>query len=136
VTRTNAAEFKRVRGDDPIVDNKAGEVSSHSARHTTADPFPPSVLFVFARSSSTDSRGGSRLRHSADKKRTIKFHVHASVSIDGTFDRWDATLTFTSRDVTTGVLHTRIQADSVDTGSIIKNNTLKGADFFDVRRNP
>ena len=58
------------------------------------------------------------------------------MAIEGTFDRWDATLTFASRDVTTGVLDTRIQADSVDTGSSIKNNTLKGKDFFDVKQNP
>ena len=69
-------------------------------------------------------------------KSTIKFHVRASVAIEGTFDRWEATLTFASRDVTTGVLDTRIQADSVDTGSSIKNNTLKGKDFFDVKQNP
>jgi len=62
--------------------------------------------------------------------------VQASLAIDGTFDRWHATLTFASRDVTTGVLDIKIQADSVDTGSSIKNNTLKSEDFFDVKRNP
>ncbi len=34
----------------------------------------------------------------------IKFDVEASVSIVGTFDKWDAALTFTSPDVSTGVL--------------------------------
>lgn len=53
----------------------------------------------------------------------------------GTFDKWDATLTFTSTDVTTGVLDIKIQADSVDTGSM-KNGKLKGKDFFDVKQNP
>jgi polyisoprenoid-binding protein YceI len=67
---------------------------------------------------------------------TVKFHVQASIAIEGTFDNWDATLTFASRDVTTAVLEARIQADSVDTGSSIKNNTLKGSDFFDVKDNP
>jgi polyisoprenoid-binding protein YceI len=67
---------------------------------------------------------------------TIKFHVNASVVIEGTFDRWDATLRFASRNATTGVLNIRVQADSVDTGSSIKNNTLKGKDFFDARQNP
>jgi polyisoprenoid-binding protein YceI len=67
---------------------------------------------------------------------TIKFHVNASVAIEGTFDRWEATLRFASRNVTTGILSIRVQADSVDTGSRIKNNTLKGTDFFDVRQNP
>ena len=66
----------------------------------------------------------------------IKFDVEASVAIKGTFDRWDATLTFTSPDVTTGVLDIKIQADSVDTGSSVKNGKLKGKDFFDVKRNP
>jgi polyisoprenoid-binding protein YceI len=67
---------------------------------------------------------------------TVKFKVNASVAIGGAFDRWDASLTFSSRDVTTGVLNIRVQADSVDTGSSLKNNTLKGSDFFDVNRNP
>jgi polyisoprenoid-binding protein YceI len=69
-------------------------------------------------------------------KSTIRFDVNASVAIEGTFDKWDATLRFASRDVRTGVLDIRIQADSVDTGSGIKNNTLKGKDFFDVSHNP
>jgi polyisoprenoid-binding protein YceI len=33
-------------------------------------------------------------------------------------------------------LNIRVQADSVDTGSGIKNDTLRGKDFFDVRQNP
>jgi polyisoprenoid-binding protein YceI len=67
---------------------------------------------------------------------SVKFAVEASVSIEGTFDRWEATLTFKSPDVTTGVLDVKIQADSVDTGSSLKNRTLKGTDFFDVEQNP
>jgi polyisoprenoid-binding protein YceI len=66
----------------------------------------------------------------------IKFDVEASVDIAGTFDKWDATLTFASTDVTSGVLDIKIQADSVDTGSGMKNGKLKGKDFFDVKRNP
>ena len=67
---------------------------------------------------------------------TIKFSVKASVPIDGTFDKWDATLTFTSTDVTTGVLDIKIQAASVNTGSGMKNDKLKSDDFFDVKNNP
>lgn len=58
------------------------------------------------------------------------------MAITGTFNKWDATLTFTSTDVTTGVLDIKIQADSVDTGSGMKNGKLKGDDFFDVKDNP
>jgi polyisoprenoid-binding protein YceI len=67
---------------------------------------------------------------------TIKFHVKSSTTISGKFDKWDATLVFTSPDETTAVLEIKIQADSVDTGSGMKNNKLKGKDFFDVEQNP
>lgn len=66
----------------------------------------------------------------------IKFDVKASVHIAGKFDKWDASLTFTSPDETTGVLEIKIRADSVDTGSGMKNGKLKGKDFFDVEKNP
>ena len=67
---------------------------------------------------------------------SIKFHVKSSTTIAGKFDDWDATLTFTSPDETTGVLTIKIQAASVDTGSSLKNGKLKGKDLFDVERNP
>jgi polyisoprenoid-binding protein YceI len=67
---------------------------------------------------------------------SIKFNVKASVPIGGTFDQWNATLTFTSTDVTTGVLDVEIQAASVDTGSGMKDSKLKSSDFFDVDNNP
>src|SRR5277367_5319398 len=67
---------------------------------------------------------------------TIKFDVKASVPITGNFAKWDATLTFPSTDVTSGVLDIKIQAASVDTGSSMKNNKLKSTDFFDVEQNP
>jgi polyisoprenoid-binding protein YceI len=67
---------------------------------------------------------------------SIKFNVKASVPIAGTFDKWDATLTFTSPDVTTGVFDVKIQAASVDTGSGLKDGKLKSSDFFDVDNNP
>jgi len=66
----------------------------------------------------------------------INFHVKASVKIAGKFDKWDATLAFTSPDETTGVLEIKIQAASVNTGSGMKNSKLKSKDFFDVEQNP
>jgi polyisoprenoid-binding protein YceI len=72
----------------------------------------------------------------APEHSSIKFHVKASVTIAGKFDKWDATLTFDSPDETTGVLDIKIQADSVDTGSGMKNSKLKGKDFFAVEQNP
>lgn len=67
---------------------------------------------------------------------SINFHVKASVKIAGKFDKWDAALTFTSPDETTGVLEIKIEAASVDTGSGMKNRKLKGEDFFSVEQNP
>src|SRR6266849_2095007 len=67
---------------------------------------------------------------------SIKFFVKASVAIQGTFDKWDATLTFTSPDVSTGVLDIKIQAATVNTGSGLKDGKLKGKDFFNVKQDP
>ena len=67
---------------------------------------------------------------------SIKFSVKASIAIAGKFDKWDATLTFQSPDVTTGVLEIEIQTGSVDTGSGMKNGKLKSKDFFDADNNP
>ena len=67
---------------------------------------------------------------------TIKFGVEASVSIQGTFKKWDATLKYTSTAVESGVLDIIIYADSVDTGSGMKDGKLKGKDFFNVKDDP
>jgi polyisoprenoid-binding protein YceI len=67
---------------------------------------------------------------------TIKFNVKASVALVGTFEKWDSTLAFTSTDVSTGVMDIKIQADSVSTGSGMKDGKLKSKDFFDVKQNP
>ena len=67
---------------------------------------------------------------------SIKFNVKASVAIEGTFDKWDATLTYPSTDIATGVLDVKIQADSVNTGSGMKDGKLKSKAFFDVKQDP
>jgi len=67
---------------------------------------------------------------------TIKFGVDSSVAIKGSFEKWDASMKFSSPEVTSGVLDIEIQADSVDTGSSMKNNKLKSKDFFNVKESP
>jgi polyisoprenoid-binding protein YceI len=67
---------------------------------------------------------------------SVNFSVKASVALEGKFDKWDATLTYPSTDVTTGVLDIKIQADSVNTGSGVKDGKLKSKDFFDVEQDP
>lgn len=67
---------------------------------------------------------------------TIKFGVESSVPIKGTFDKWNASMKFSSTDVRSGVLDIEIQADSVNTGSGMKDNKLKGKDFFNAKDSP
>ncbi len=67
---------------------------------------------------------------------TIKFYVKSSVDIEGHFDKWDATLIFTSPQLSTGVLDIKIQAASVNTGSGMKDGKLKSKDFFNVEHDP
>jgi len=67
---------------------------------------------------------------------SIKFFVKASVALEGNFDKWDATLTYTSPALSTGVLEIKIQAASVNTGSGMKDDKLKSKDFFDVKKDP
>jgi len=69
-------------------------------------------------------------------KSMIKFAVKASVAIEGTFQKWDATFTVTSTAVDSGVVDIKIQADSVNTGSGMKDGKLKSKDFFDVAQDP
>lgn len=94
------------------------------------------ALILFASIAQAQSPAGVPVFKITPLDSKIKFDVDASVAIEGTFDKWDATLTFASTDVTTGALNIEIQAGSVDTGSGMKNNKLKGKDFFDVKANP
>jgi polyisoprenoid-binding protein YceI len=94
------------------------------------------LSFVLLALVPTLSRAQAPVFEIAPVSSTIRFDVKASVDIAGKFDKWDASLTFTSPDETTGVLQITIQAASVDTGSGMKNGKLKGKDFFDVENNP
>ena len=67
---------------------------------------------------------------------TIKFGVDSSASIKGVFDKWNAVVTFSSRDVRSAAIDIEIEADSVSTGSHVKDNKLKSKDFFNVRESP
>ena len=66
----------------------------------------------------------------------VTFYVKSSVNLEGAFEKWDATLVFTSTDASTGVLDIEIQAGSVKSGSESKDKKLKGEHCFDVEKNP
>jgi polyisoprenoid-binding protein YceI len=67
---------------------------------------------------------------------TVQFSVKASVALEGKFNKWEATLTFPSTDATAGVLDIKIHADSVSTGSGMKDDKLKSKDFFNAKDDP
>src|SRR6201997_3712648 len=67
---------------------------------------------------------------------SIKFGVDSSVSIQGVFEKWNASIKFSSRDVRSAMLDIEIEAASVNTGSHMKDNKLKGKDFFNAKESP
>ena len=67
---------------------------------------------------------------------SIKFGVESSVSIKGVFEKWNASIKFSSRDIRSAVLDIEIEADSVNTGNHVKDNKLKGQDFFNAKESP
>ena len=66
----------------------------------------------------------------------ITFYVKSSVKLEGGFEKWDASLVFTSTEASTGVLDIKIQADSVNSGNKSKDEKLKGEHCFDVAKDP
>ena len=67
---------------------------------------------------------------------SVHFSVKASVALEGKFEKWEATLKFPSTDGTTGVLDIKIHADSVNTGSGMKDDKLRSKDFFNAKDDP
>jgi polyisoprenoid-binding protein YceI len=96
------------------------------------------MLFVFTAlaAAQTPAATGVPIFQFDKTKSSIGFNVKASVAIAGKFDKWDASITFTSPDVTTGVLDIKCEAASVNTGSGMKDGKLKGADFFNAAQDP
>jgi polyisoprenoid-binding protein YceI len=66
----------------------------------------------------------------------ISFYVKASIALTGDFRKWDASLVCTSTDPTSCVLELKVQANSVDTGSGMKDSKLKSKNFFNAGADP
>jgi polyisoprenoid-binding protein YceI len=99
-------------------------------------PIAAALIFLPARTVSAQTPSDVPLFKVMPLDSKIKFAVDASVSIVGTFKKWDATITFTSPEATSAVLEIKIDAASVDTGSGMKDGKLKSKDFFDVGHDP
>jgi polyisoprenoid-binding protein YceI len=94
------------------------------------------ILILLVTPTRSQDRGGVPVVKITQEGSSIKFAVKASVPIEGVFDKWDATLTFSSTDAEAGVLEVKIQADSVNTGSGMKDGKLKSKNFFNVAEDP
>ena len=66
----------------------------------------------------------------------ISFYVKASIALTGDFRKWDASLVCASTDPSSCVLELKVQADSVDTGSGMKDGKLKSKNFFNASADP
>jgi polyisoprenoid-binding protein YceI len=107
-----------------------------SKRHTLSSMRLATLIFLASAVFPSVSRAQVPVFKITTEDSSVKFSVKASVAVDGTFDKWDATLAFTSTDVTTGVLDIKIQSDSVNTGSGMKDGKLKSKDFFYAEQDP
>ena len=105
-------------------------------RKKSLAPFLAALFFLTAATLTAQAPTGVPVFKITPGASNIKFDVEASVAIEGSFKKWDASLTFTSPDAASGTLFIKIDAASVDTGSGMKNSKLKSDDFFDVKNNP
>jgi len=97
---------------------------------------PLLVTSVFSSATQAQSSVGAPVFRITPVQSKVTFYVKSSVKLEGTFEKWDATLVFNSTDASTGVLDIRIQADSVNSGSKSKDEKLKGEHCFDVTNEP
>jgi polyisoprenoid-binding protein YceI len=119
------------RGNQFRIDSKEG-LSRASSRKLTMAILWLMVSFSFP----SVNRAQVPVYEVTPVESTVKFGVDSSVPIKGTFDEWNASMKFSSADVRSGVLDIEIQADSVNTGSGLKNSKLKSKDFFNVKDSP
>jgi polyisoprenoid-binding protein YceI len=63
---------------------------------------------------------------------SIRFNTTSSRPLTGSFDKWNATLTFASRDPTSAVLQVEIQTASVRSGNSKNDDELKSKDLLNV----
>jgi len=94
------------------------------------------ILILLVTPTRAQDRGGVPVVKITQEGSSVKFAVKASVPIEGVFDKWEATLTFSSTDAEAGVLEVKIHADSVNTGSGMKDGKLKSKNFFNVAQDP
>jgi polyisoprenoid-binding protein YceI len=67
---------------------------------------------------------------------SIRLNTTSSKPLTGNFDKWNATLTFASRDPTSAVLQVEIQTASVHSGNSKNDDELKSKGLLNVAQDP
>lgn len=67
---------------------------------------------------------------------SIRFNTTSSRPLTGNFDKWNATLTFASRDPTSAVFQVEIQTASVHSRNSKNDDELKSNDLLNVAQDP
>ena len=67
---------------------------------------------------------------------SIRFNIKSSRPLTGNFDKWNATLTFASRDPTSAVLQVEIQTASVHSRDSKNDDELKSRNLLNVTQDP
>lgn len=111
-------------------------LKSFAPNHKQAIVLGILVSLLFGPVTQAQSSKGTPVFKITPAESKITFSVQASVSIAGTSDKWDASMKFTSTDVSTGVLDVKTDASSVNTESGFKDGKLRSEDFFDVEKDP
>ena len=93
------------------------------------------ILTVFPLAAQTTAAAAPVFKIAPDDGK-VGFYVKSSVNLTGVFQQWDATLTCASTDPSSCSLDLKVQAASVSTGSGMKDDKLKGKDFFNVKTDP
>jgi polyisoprenoid-binding protein YceI len=99
-------------------------------------PFAISVFLILSGLSLRAQTAAAPVFAISTDESKISFYVKASVALSGDFRKWDATMSCASTDPSSCVLDLKVQADSVSTGSGMKDGKLKSEDFFNVKSDP
>jgi polyisoprenoid-binding protein YceI len=67
---------------------------------------------------------------------SIRFNMTSSKPLTGNFDKWNATLTFASRDPASAVLQVEIQTTSVHSRNSTNDDELKSKGLLNVAQDP
>ena len=67
---------------------------------------------------------------------SVRFNTKSSKPITGNFDKWNATLTFASRDPLSAVFQVEIQAASVHSSDSKNEAEVKGGNLLNVAQDP